>query len=191
MNAHRVIWRAAALVTVAVALLGTVLTVPLEGVIGMGIMLAIFGGSLGLTYRPDLPDVKHPVLAGAVLFMLPALYPGLAGVLGEAALVLVGLLVLTSPWVTTRLVRWLRGRVLPTADQAAMEASPAEALRLQWEESTRQLARAASVPDQLLLVRLREQILDDVLARNGGVLPTYVWAGTRDLGGPATWSRGG
>lgn len=191
MKGYRRVWYAAATVTVGVALVGTLLTVPIASLVGLGMLLATFGGAMGLTYKPELPEIRHPVLLGAGLFTLPALYPGLTHLVGVAALALVAVLVATSPWVWPRLVQWMRGRVLPTEDESAVLASPHDALRRQWEESTRQLARAPTVHDQLLLVMLREEILEDMISDGDGALPDYVWVGTSDRGGPETSTRGG
>lgn len=180
MSTHRRLWGWGVAAATAVALLGTALGVPLASVLGLACVLAAFGASMGYLYGPELPGVRHPVLASTALFAAPALYPGLAHVVGGGgALGVVAVLVLSSPWGSARLLPHLRGRFVPTREQAALAATPEDALRWQWEESTRQLALASTVRERLLLVALRQEILDDVVARSGGLLPDYLWTGER------------
>lgn len=184
---HRRWWRSAVVITVLLAVVGTLLRVPLDGALGLGVLLAMFGAGLGHGFAPDLPHVRHPRLVGAALCTTPALYPGLTELVGHLALALVALLVVTSPGVWARLRRRLHSRPgLVGAD--ALLAAPDVALRLQWEESTRQLGAARTPREKAGLVRLRQHILDDVLTRSGGELPGYVWNGTP---GPGTDSPDG
>ncbi|WP_432479292.1 hypothetical protein [Nocardioides sp. GXQ0305] len=165
-------------VVVLVAVAGTLVAVPLGGAVGIGLFLGVFGGAMGLAFRSDLPRVRHPVLAGAAVCAAPALYPGLSEAVGHgAALAVVAALVLTCPWLHRRAARGLRRLVPPRSVGSGATAPPDRALRLQWDESTRQLERASTVGERLLLVRVREQILDDLVAASGGVLPGDVWAG--------------
>ena len=190
MSAHRMIWRTAAGVTALVALIGTRIWMPLGPAVVMVLLTAGLGASMGLTFKDDLPGIEHPVRWAAVLLSAPTLYPGLAALLGEVtALGVAALLVASSPGAVALERRWLRGRLLPTQTELAGMAEPDEALRRQWEESTR-LLQAASTPAELRLVlRLREQILDDLAQRSGGVFPAYVWT-TPGHGEPGWFARG-
>jgi hypothetical protein len=190
MTSYRILWWIAACALALVGLVGTALTVPLEAALAMGLMLALFGGLMGLSFASDLPRVKHPVLAGAALFTVPGLCPGLSALLGPAGLGALVLLVATCPALVSFVARMLRGRVLPSETERAGMASPEDALRLQWEESTRQLERASSIEERLLVVHAREQILDDVMARSEGELPGYVWSTTTHRGGTDLSAQG-
>lgn len=184
MTIHRVVWGCAVVATVAIGLAGTLLAVPLEAVVAVGLMLVVFGALMGYAFKDELPRVRHPILIGAALFTGPGLYPGLAELLGPAAVGLVALLAVLSPPVVSLTVRRLRGRLLPSETECAAMAPPEQALRLQWVESTRQLERAATLDEQLLVVQAREQILDDLVERSNGVLPDYVWRPASRDGGP-------
>jgi hypothetical protein len=177
-------WCCAVGLAAIVALVGTVLETPLGMILGIGFFLASFGALMALGFRADLPRIRYPVLLGAVLFTAPALYPGLARILGQVpAVLVVGLLAATCPAVAPRVVRRLRGRLLPSQEELAVMAPHQEALRLQWEESTRQLNRASSERERVLILSLREQILDDIARQSAGALPEYVWASACDPGG--------
>jgi hypothetical protein len=146
---------------------------------------------MGLALKQDLlPGIKHPILGGAALFVAPLLYPGLSQVLGPAAIGAIAALVLTSPWIVSFIGSRLRGRVLPSQTEVAGMAAPDEALRLQWMESTRQLERASTPRQRLLVVHLREQILNDLVERSGGALPDFVWSSVRGHGGPDRSAHG-
>jgi len=108
----------------------------------------------------------------------------LSQVLGPAAVGVVAALVLTSPAVTSHMERRLRGRLLPTQTELAGMGAPDDALRRQWMESTHQLENASTLRERLLVVHLREQILDDLVERSGGAVPEYVWSSARGRGGP-------
>lgn len=182
MTARR-LWRGAVGLTVTLALVGTALETPVWMIAGVGFFLASFGAVMALAFKADLPRLRHPVLAGAVLFTAPALCPGLARPLGPVqAVLVVGLLVVTCPAIAPRVVRRLRGRLLPSQEELAVMAPQQKALRLQWDESTRQLSRASTERERVLVLSLREQILDDI-ARTEGALPDYVWESTCDPGG--------
>jgi urease accessory protein UreE len=77
----------------------------------------------------------------------------------------------------------MRGRLLPSQEELAVMAPQQEALRLQWDESTRQLNRASTGRERVLVLSLREQILDDIARQTDGALPDYVWESTCDPGG--------
>jgi len=190
MSARDVVWRSAVTLTVALALLGTVRAMPLAVFAASSFALATVGAMLGLAFRPDLPGVRHPILGGALILLLPGLYPGLAELVGPAAPGVVTVLVLTSPWLAARIVRWSRGRLLPTETQVAASAPPEEALRRQWEESTRLLELASTPRERMLAVDVRAQILDDLLRQTHGVLPGYVWASVPGPDGRGRTGRG-
>ncbi len=191
MRTERLLWRSAVTLTAAAALAATAATTPIQQILGVGLMLAAFGGIMGLAFRADLPPVKHPILGGAFLFIVPGLLPGLSSLVGPAGtLAVVGLLVVTSPPVASWIVGAMRGRVLPSQTEVAATAPRHEALRRQWEESTRLLDLAPTMRDRMLLVNLREQILDDVAQQADGALPDYVLAPAPGRGGRGRSSRG-
>ena len=149
----------------------------------MIITLALFGAMMGWALSGEPPSQRRTIPLGIALFTAPFMVPGLVLFLGPAAWVLVGTLLLTSPYVVApigRLVaKWLR----PTDTESVGLAPPDEALRLQWVESTKQLHSASSAEVRLLLVAVREGILDDVVDRYGAQLPDYVWAELSDSNG--------
>jgi hypothetical protein len=175
MKTCRNLWFIAVAVACLIGLGGTIVTVPLSLVLWTGVALAAFGALMALSFKEDLADVRHPLLWGAALAIAPALVPGLSRVLGDATLPVVVGLVVASPWIVALAQRRLRQWLRPASIVRAGMAAPDEALRRQWEESTRQLGEAASVADRLVVVHVREQILDDVAARHGGQLPAFVW----------------
>lgn len=183
MSARRV-WRSAVVLTVIVALVGTALETSVWVGLGIGIFLASFGAVMAVGFKADLPHLRHPVLAGVVLFTAPALYPGLARTLGPVpAVLVVGVLVVTCPAVSPRVVRRLRRHLLPSREEMAVMAPQKEALRLQWDETTHQLNRASTERERALVLSLREQILDDIARQTDGALPDYVWNSACDPGG--------
>ena len=183
MRTYRRAWRLVVAAMVLTAVAGTVVAMRLDLILAIVFTMVLFGGVMGYAFKDDLPEVRHPVLGAAALFTAPALYPGLSQFLGAAAAAVVAVLVLTSPFVVARAGKRLRPRLLPPQVELAALAGPDEALRRQWTESTRQLDRAATLQDQLLIVRIREQILDDVVDRTGGQLPDYVWETRNGRGG--------
>jgi hypothetical protein len=193
MSSHRTLWLVAVAGTVGTAVVGSLGAMAWGSALLLGVLLAVFGGVLGLALGPELTGrVGRPVLAGAALAVATALSLGLGHLIGGLpALGVVVALGALSPFVTSRAARWLRGRALPGRTLAAASAPPGEALRLQWKESGRQLAMATTPSELLLIVRVRQQILDDLLERSGGVLPDYVWSTSPGRGGgPDIASRG-
>lgn len=186
MMTHTLLWRFAVGLTVTVAVAGTLGTFPLVALLAIGACLASFGAMLGLAFKTDLPRVRHPVLGGVALALAPGSMPGLAHVIGPAAAVAWGvLLIVMSPLACGWLISIMRGRVLPSRIQQAGMAPLDDALRRQWETSRGMLDSSATLSERLLVVDLREQILEDLLDQAGGVLPDYVWAaprGQRGLG---------
>lgn len=181
---HTVLWRLALGLTATLAVAGTLGTFPLVVLLGIGSCFASFGAMTGLAFKTDLPRVRHPVLGGAALALAPCSTPGLAHVLAAAVAWSV-LMIVMSPLVSRWLISILRGRVLPSQIQQAGMAPLDDALRRQWEASTRMLDNSATLSERLLVVDLRDQILEDLLDQAGGVLPDYVWAaprGQRGLG---------
>ncbi len=176
MRTYRLGWHIVNGAVCLLALVGTAFAVQPVLFLAIGATLAMFGALMAVAFKDDLVDVRHPVLTGAALASTPALLPGLAQVLGSATMAVTAVLVVTSPWVVTWLDRRLRPWLLPARIVQAGMASPDEALRRQWAESTRQLARATSIPERMLVVQARQQILDDVAARNEDRLPPFVWS---------------
>jgi hypothetical protein len=183
MTTYRLAWRLAAGASGLAALVGSVVAMRLEMFLAILFTMAMFGGVMGYAFKEDLPEVRHPILGGAVLFTTPTLYPGLSQPLGAAAVGVVAALALTSPFIVAQAGNRLRPRMLPSRVVMAALAGPDEALRRQWMESTRQLDQAATIQGQLLIVQVREQILDDLTDRNGGQLPDYVWDSCDGPGG--------
>jgi hypothetical protein len=183
MRIYRLAWRFAAVATGFAALAGTVATMQPEAFLAILFTMAMFGGVMGYAFKDDLPQVRHPILGGVVLFTTPALYPGLSQLLGAAAGGVIAVLVLTSPFVVDHAARHLRPRLVPSQVEVAGQAGPDEALQRQWTESTRQLNQAASLQDLLLIVHAREQILDELTDRTSGQLPDYVWDSRDGPGG--------
>ena len=175
MRTCRRLWFTATAAVCLLGLGGTVATVPPTLILWTGFALAMFGGLMAVAFKDDLAGVRHPVLWGALLAVLPTLLPGLSRVLGDATVPVLAVLVVGSPWVVVRMERRLRPRLGPSRMFQAGMAAPDEALRRQWTESTRQLGEATSVADRLIVVHVREQILDDVASRHGGQLPAFVW----------------
>ncbi|WP_457208285.1 hypothetical protein [Nocardioides sp. P5_C9_2] len=183
MRAYRIGWHVVNGAVCLLALVGTALAVQPVLFLAIGATLAMLGALMGVAFQEELTSVRHPILTGAALATTPALLPGLATVLGGATLGVTALLVLSSPWVVAWVDRRLRPWLLPARIVQAGMAEPDEALRRQWAESTRQLAKATSLADRLVVVQARQQILDDVAARNGGRLPPFVWTTPEAPGG--------
>lgn len=177
MRTCRHLWFTAIGVVSVLGLVGTVVAVEPALILWTGFALAVFGALMAVAFKDDLEGVRHPAAWGAVLAMAPALLPGLSRVLGDATLFVLVLLVVGSPWVLAWAERRLRPWLGPARLLRAGLAAPDEALRRQWTESTRQLAEATSVADRMIVVHVRQQILDDLAAEHGGQLPAFV----RDL----------
>ncbi|KRF34127.1 hypothetical protein [Nocardioides sp. Soil805] len=175
MATYRLGWSIVTGVTCLLGLTGTALAVQPVLFLSVGATLALLGALMAVAFAEELKGMRHPVLTFAALATTPALLPGLARLIGSATPVLAAVLVLSSPWIVTWADGRLRPWLLPARIVQAGMAGPDEALRRQWAESTRQLASATSVADRLLVVHAREQILEDVAARNGGRLPAFVW----------------
>jgi hypothetical protein len=180
MTTYRLVWRCTTIATVVLAMAATVLTVPVSMFLAIAFAFAMFGALFAVAFQDDLKDVRHPVLKGALLGASPALIPGLGHVLGPSAgLVALGL-ALSTPWMVAQVVRRLQTLLQPSRVVQAGMAAPDEALRRQWVESSRLLREATTPAERIIVVHVRQQILDDLAARNGGQLPGFVW----DLAGP-------
>lgn len=184
MAEYRVVWRMVAGTTIVVALTGALLDGPVGRVVAVTSVMAGFGALMGLCLKSELAQVRHPVLGGAAVFAIVSLLPGLQVLVGPWALVWVVVLLMASPPLVGLVGEGLRRRHPVSDPEIAALARPDEALRRQWVESARQLARATTVPEVLLLVQAREQILDDILTSTGGLLPDYVWAAAGGRLGP-------
>jgi hypothetical protein len=183
MGTYRLGWGIATGLTCLLGLIGTALSVQPVLFLSVGATLALLGALMAVAFAEELKGMRHPVLTFAALATTPALLPGLARLIGSATPAVAGVLVLSSPWIVTWADGRLRPWLLPARIVQAGMAAPDEALRRQWAESTRQLAAATSMADTLLVVHAREQILDDVAARNSGRLPGFVWALPEPRGG--------
>ena len=189
MRAYRIGWHVVNGAVCLLALVGTALAVQPVLFLAIGATLAMLGALLGVAFQEELKDVRHPVLTGAALATTPALLPGLTEVLGGATLAVTAVLVLTSPWVVGQAVRRLQPWLQPARIVQAGMAEPDEALRRQWVESTRLLGEATtSLAERMVVVQARQQILDDLAARNGGRLPASCGTMPEARGGLATRS---
>ena len=181
MTTYRLVWRCLTAAVVLLAAAATVLTVPVSMFCAIAFAFAMFGALFAVAFQDDLKDVRHPIVKGALLGASPALVPGLGHVMGPSAgLVAVGL-ALTAPWVVGQVVRRVQPWLQPSRVVQAGMAAPDEALRRQWVESSRLLREATTASERMVVVRVRQQILDDLAARNGGQLPGFVW----DVAGPS------
>ena len=115
------------------------------------------------TRRDDLEHVKHPVLKGAALAVVPTLVPGLSQVAGPAGTATAAVVALASPWLVSRVLRSVQPWLLPSRLVQAGMADEDEALRRQWAESTRQLRRAGTVADRLVVVQVRRLVHDPLI----------------------------
>lgn len=175
MSTYRAVWRVVATITVLLAAVATAFTMDLGVVFAAVFALAVFGSLIALTMRDELAHVRYPVPKGAALAAVPALVPGLSQVAGPAGTATAVVVAVASPWVVTRALRRVRPWLLPSLLVQAAMADEDDALRRQWAESTRQLQRATTVGERMVVVGVRQQILDDVAARSGGPLPSFVW----------------
>ena len=183
MSTYRVVWRVVATITVLLAAVATAFTMELGVLLAVAFALAVFGALIALTLRDDLENVRHPVLKGAALAMVPTLVPGLSQVAGPAGTATAAVVALASPWVVSRVLRSMHPWLLPSRLVLAGHPGLHEALRRQWAESTRQLRRAGSVADRLVVVQVRQQILDDIAMRSGCPLPSFVWESSHGQAG--------
>lgn len=185
MAAWRTAWWAAAGGAAVVGAVFTPVAMGTGHAVPLLVSLSVLGAIMGWAVFGELPGVRHPVRLGIATFTTPFVMPGLLLLLGPAtAWALVGTLFVTSPYVQVPIRRLVAERQHPSDIHRAGHASPEEALRRQWLESTRQLRRAPSDADRLLVVDLRAQILDDLVVHNGGHLPPYVWESLRESSGP-------
>jgi hypothetical protein len=175
MRTYRLAWRVVVTVVALVAVLATALTMPPDLFLAVAVAMGLFGGLIAVSFQEDLAGVRHPIVKGVLLGVSVTLLPGLSRMLGPAAAAGAVAVVLAAPWVVQLVLVRLRRRSGPTRIARAGLADPDEALRRQWVESTRQLALATTLSERMVVVRVREQILDDVAARHGGWLPPYVW----------------
>lgn len=176
-------WTIAGLVAVAGAI-GTPLALGTAHAVSMLVTLVLFGAMLGWAFSGEFPKLRRTIPLGIAIFTVPFMVPGLVLFLGPAAWALVGALLLTSPYLVAPIGRLVARRLQPTDTESVGLASPGEALRLQWVESTKQLHSASNAEDRLLLVEVRAGILNDVADRYGAQLPDYVWAELSDSSGP-------
>ena len=185
MTTYRLVWRCVTAAVVVLAMAATVLTVPVSLFLAIAFAFAMFGALFAVAFQDDLKGVRYPVVKGALLGASPALIPGLGHVLGPSAgLVALGL-ALTTPWAVGQVVRRVQPLLGPSRVVQAGMAAPDEALRRQWVESSRQLREARTLSERMVVVRVRQQILDDLAARNGGQLPAFVWGLSGPSGGLA------
>lgn len=181
MTTYRLVWRCVTGAMVLLATAATVITVPVGMFLAIAFAFAMFGALFAVAFQEDLQGVRHPIVKGALLGASPALIPGLSHVIGPSAgLVAVGLALL-APWVVGQVARRVQRWWQPSRVAQAAMAAPDEALRRQWVESSRLLREATTPSERMVVVRVRQHILDDLAARNGGQLPGFVW----DLAGPA------
>lgn len=183
MSTYRVAWRVVATITVLLAAVATAFTMDPGVILAVAFALAVFGALIALTLRDDFEHVKHPVLKGAALAVVPTLVPGLSQVAGPAGTATAVVVALASPWVVSRVLGSVQPWLLPSRLVQAGMADEDEALRRQWAESTRQLRRAGTVADRLVVVQVRQQILDDITARSGCPLPAFVWESSHGQAG--------
>jgi len=176
-------WTVAGLVAVAGAI-GTPLALGNAHAVSMLVTLALFGAMMGWAFSGEFPNLRRTIPLGIAISTVPFMVPGLVLFLGPAACALVGTLLLTSPYVVAPVRRLIAKRLRRTDIESVGLASPDEALRLQWVESTRQLHDASSDEDRRLIIELRAHILDDLVDRYGAELPVYVWSELHDSGGP-------
>lgn len=175
-------WTMAGLVAVAGAI-GTPLALGKGHAVAMLVTLVLFGAMMGWAFSGEFPNLRRTIPLGIAIFTVPFMVPGLVLFLGPALWALVGALLLTSPYVVAPIGRLVAKRLRRTDIESVGLASPDEALRLQWVESTRQLHSASSDEDRLLIIELRAHILDDLVDRYGPELPDYVWTELHDSGG--------
>ena len=183
MTTWRTIWWVVAGVVAGAGALGTPLAIGTRQAVSLLIALAVVGALSGWVISGEHPSLRRPIALGIGIFAAPFIVPGLVHLLGPTAWALIGTLLLTSPYVIRRIGRRLARHLLPSETERAGLASPEEALRRQWLESTKQLRRASSDRDRLSVVELRAQILDDLVDRHGAQFPHYVWTALRDSSG--------
>jgi hypothetical protein len=176
MTSYRIAWRCVTAAVAVLAMGATILTVPVSLFLAIAFAFAMFGALFAVAFQDDLEHVRHPIVKGALLGAAPALIPGLGRVVGPVAGLLALGLALASPWVVGQAVKRVRPWLTPANVVQAGMAAPDEALRRQWVESSRLLREASTVSERAMVVHVREQILDDLAARNDGDLPPFVWA---------------
>lgn len=171
--APKALWTAGSL-TVLLGLAGSFLALGAVRTLALASGMSVLGAAVHLARSRRLPVPRHPVLTItaciAVLGLLSCLIvlPG-----GAAVLVLVGVLIATASVVG--LIH--RGEVYrPVHPVATGGTGAADPLEREWMHSTAQLQESRSVADRLVLVGARQHILDDLLERNEGRVPGYVWA---------------
>lgn len=171
---HR-LWLAGLLATAGVGLMGAVQGLGWDRAVIAAIVTSALGATIGLAWIDDAECGKHPVLWGAALTLVGGLgLPGLFLALGVWAAAAIGLLGVTSPWVTQPLgARWFRMvRPSPQWEQVAIGH---DALLREWATLTWELAHSRTPRERVGVVEARAGILDDILGRNNGRIPDFVW----------------
>jgi hypothetical protein len=181
------LWWGCFWVAVTAGSVGTILSLGPPRAIATLLTLAVVGGAIGYIIGRELPSSRYAATSGAAIVSAPVLIDGLVELSGAAVAGCVFVLLLcTAPFLVRPALRQLRRRTAgPAPIEEAALASPDEALRLQWRSTTAQLAKARDARERLLVVQLREQILDEILERDGGRLPEFVF----DQTGPTSRHR--
>lgn len=180
MIAYRALWTAAVVFWAVLGLIGSLTVMSPGHAAAFVVAVGALGAVSGYACARELPAVRHPVWAGALLpVAVLVLMPGVVQLLGGIGIAVIAALVVTAPPVASRIgVRLAQHRRrLDDGATAACQPPPTtdDGLSRQWIESTKLLDAARSPAERLSIVEVRSQILDDLVERWQGRVPDCVW----------------
>lgn len=188
MRTWRATWGAAVTLTALLALGPGVATVGWMAMLAASGMLALVGALLGLAWVTR-EDPWRPVRAGAIGFGLYGLLLlGLPAAIGGWTLIVIALLVVTSPAIMLRAMRvYRRRRPMPTTVHP--ERLSDHELASRWRRTSDELRLPAAAPAAVLrVVQEREVLLAEMERRNPELFAhMLVRAGWRDADSAADW----
>ncbi|MFC7493565.1 MULTISPECIES: hypothetical protein [unclassified Nocardioides] len=183
MRAYRGTWNALLAASAVFALFVGGPQLGWRGLLGAVLMLAGLGLMFGLSFAEGGQRWRFVGRCTAWFAVGGLLLAGLPHALGNAALLVLPLLGITSPPVVDRGLRWLRKRSPPPAAGDVVRLSDRD-LERRWRQTSDQLHdRRTSPAAALQLVRERERLLDEMERRDPDGFATHlVRAGWRSAG---------
>lgn len=215
MSTYRIVWSAAAWVIAVVGVMAAFLFMPLDGVVVLGMGAAIVGPAVSATIYPRAREHNAAVSPPTYLFMSRLLaavgtiaFSGYLALSGATALLLLGLVIATSPVVLGRLPNHV-GRApapdheaaptfpvpLAQAPSPAAQQLPCGALSVaelcwQWRTTFAAQQRALSPSIRLQLTEVRSALLDELARRDVVAFSRWMDNGARAASDPTPYFTG-